>query len=201
MFERFTHDARESVVAAQDHALRLKAEQIEATHLLLALCSRPSPVAVTLQRHGISTETVEAVLPAATPAPSTPPTAEDAAALKALGIDLDAIRRSLEATFGPGALDRVTPPERRSGRFGRRGRGGSGSAGVGHIPFTRSAKKSLELALREAVRLDSGEIRGDHLALGLLRADDPGLDAVLAALGVDGSALRSDLESAVRRSA
>lgn len=201
MFERFTRDARDSVVATVDHAQRLKAERIEATHLLLALCSRPSPVAITLQRHGISTATVEAVLPATTPVPSTPPTAEDAAALKALGIDLDAIRRSLEATFGPGALDRVTPPQRHTGRFGRRGRGGSSGSGQGHLSFSRGAKKTLELALREAVRLDSGEIRGDHLALGLLRADDPGLSGVLTALGVEPATLRTDLESGLRRSA
>jgi hypothetical protein len=50
-----------------------------------------------------------------------------------VGIDLDEVRRSVEEAFGPGALDR--------------GRG----ARAGHIPFTRGAKKALELSLHEAL--------------------------------------------------
>ena len=41
----------------------------------------------------------------------------------------------------------------------------------GHIPFSRSAKKALELALRESVGLGSREILVEHLVLGLMRAE------------------------------
>jgi hypothetical protein len=199
VFERFTQDARESVVSAQDHARRLKASRIETSHLLLALCAGASPTALTLQRNGVTVEAVEAALPAQTTPPETPTTEDDAAALKALGIDLEAIRRSLDAAFGPGALDRLATPQERSGRFRRLRRKRTSSGG--HIPFSSGAKKALELALREAIRLDSGEIRGEHLGLGLLRADDPGVTAVLTALGVRRAVLRTDLESGLRRSA
>ncbi|MFD4180859.1 hypothetical protein [Rhodococcus sp. NPDC058514] len=43
---------------------------------------------------------------------------EDAEALKSIGIDLDAVRESLEASFGDDVLERAGPGERR-GWFGR----------------------------------------------------------------------------------
>ena len=76
----------------------------------------------------------------------------DAAALGTVGIDLDAVRDSVEATFGPGALDVPSPDKGREVK--------------GHIPFTRRAKKVLELSLREALALESGSIADGHIALG-----------------------------------
>ena len=76
----------------------------------------------------------------------------DAEALASVGIDLEAVRESADAVFGKGALDRA------------------GRAPVkGHIPFTADAKKVLELALREAVRLRTNRIDGAMLLLGMLR--------------------------------
>ncbi|WP_422226362.1 Clp protease N-terminal domain-containing protein [Mycobacterium sp.] len=42
----------------------------------------------------------------------------------------------------------------------------------GQIPFTRSAKKVLELALREALLHKDNEIRCEHIILGILRGGD-----------------------------
>jgi len=42
----------------------------------------------------------------------------------------------------------------------------------GHIPFTPRAKKTLELALREAVQLKHNYIGTEHILLGLIREDD-----------------------------
>jgi ATP-dependent Clp protease ATP-binding subunit ClpA len=42
----------------------------------------------------------------------------------------------------------------------------------GHIPFTPRAKKTLELALREAVHLGHGYIGTEHVLLGLIREGD-----------------------------
>jgi hypothetical protein len=39
----------------------------------------------------------------------------------------------------------------------------------GHVPFAPDAKKALDLALREAIRLGHGYIGTEHLVLGLLR--------------------------------
>ena len=42
----------------------------------------------------------------------------------------------------------------------------------GHIPFTPRAKKTLELSLREALRLHHGYIGTEHILLGLIREGD-----------------------------
>ncbi|HZZ53616.1 MAG TPA: Clp protease N-terminal domain-containing protein, partial [Trebonia sp.] len=42
----------------------------------------------------------------------------------------------------------------------------------GHIPFTPRAKKTLELALREALQLKHNYIGTEHILLGLMREDD-----------------------------
>lgn len=50
---------------------------------------------------------------------------------------------------------------------------GAGSAsGTGHIPFTEEAKKTLELALREAIRLKHNYIGTEHILLALVRSDN-----------------------------
>ncbi|HET9020441.1 MAG TPA: Clp protease N-terminal domain-containing protein, partial [Ornithinibacter sp.] len=64
-----------------------------------------------------------------------------------------------------------------------------------------TSKKSLELALREAIRARSKDVRDEHLALGILRADDDGIRTLLPTLDVDARALRDDLEGRGRRTA
>ncbi|GMA22609.1 hypothetical protein GCM10025864_03680 [Luteimicrobium album] len=91
--------------------------------------------------------------------------------------------------FGPGALDVPTLGEaRRPGRV-RRAR------------FTPDAKKSLELALREAVRLHDRQITSAHLLLGLLRDPSSPAARTLAAAGADLGALRASAESSRRTDA
>ena len=56
----------------------------------------------------------------------------------------------------------------------------------GHIPFTPRAKKVLELALRESVRMGHMYIGSEHILLGLMR-EGSGLAAqMLTALGASG---------------
>jgi ATP-dependent Clp protease ATP-binding subunit ClpA len=108
----------------------------------------------------------------------------DAAALRSIGIDLDAVRASLEAAFGADALGRVAPQEKPRGRFGF----GEGM-NFGHIPFTREAKKTLELSLREALARGDKSIEAAHLLLGVLRgANEPTRELLGGGDGV--SALR-----------
>jgi ATP-dependent Clp protease ATP-binding subunit ClpA len=180
MFERFTQDARQVVTTAQQEAARLHHGHIGTEHLLLALLDRPgSATSAVLGRHGLTRNSVTASVVAHVGSGDL-----DADALDALGIDLDAVREKVEATFGPGALD-VSGPRRRGTGLG------------GHIPFSPRAKKALELSLREAIALKQKTITDGHIALGLLR-EGQGLAAkVLADHGIDTVELRRDLTVAL----
>ena len=100
MFERFTQDARQVVVEAQDEARRLHHGRIGTEHLLLALLMRKTPTAAVLVRHGLTRDAVTQSVMGYVGSG-----ALDADALTSLGIDLDAVRTTVEASFGPGALD------------------------------------------------------------------------------------------------
>ncbi len=172
MFERFTTEARQTVVGAQAEARRLHHGRVGTEHLLLALLSQDTASAAVLSRHGLTHDAVAAVVQGYRGAGDLDPDA-----LHTLGIDLDAVRDRVEATFGPGALD--TP----------RGVGGP----AGHIPFSPRAKKVLELSLREAIAMKSRSIRDGHIALGLLREGQGLAMKALADRGVDTIGLRRDL--------
>ncbi len=195
MFERFTHAARDAVVRAQVEARALDHGHIGTEHLLLALLADPAgPVAglTGLTHDGVQAEVRRRVRVSPDPGPDRDEA--DAAALRAIGIDLDAVRRAIEENFGPGAL-RLPPPEseRRKKGWWRRT--------TGHKPFTPRAKKVLELSLREALRLRQNFIAPEHIMLGLLR-ENGGLAAViLADAGVDAAELRTGLEEALRHPA
>jgi ATP-dependent Clp protease ATP-binding subunit ClpA len=165
MFERFTKDARSAVVEAQLVAREAHSDQIDTRHVLVALAEQDGPARTALSDGGVDV----ADLVARTRTKIAAGDALDPAALAAVGIDLDEVTRRTEATFGEGALTRAGRVLR-----GRRK----------HIPFTADAKKSLELALREAIRLGSKEINGGHLLLGMTRAESPAR-SMLSDVGAD----------------
>jgi dihydroneopterin aldolase len=71
---------------------------------------------------------------------------------------------------------------------------GYGEEGMGvQAPFTPRSKKVLELALREAMRLDHNYIGTEHLLLGLVRESEGVASRVLSNLGVEGDELRTEL--------
>ena len=82
--------------------------------------------------------------------------------LVAAEISLEAARRKVEASVGPGS-----------------------ASPSGHIPFTPRAKKALEHALREALQLGDNFIGTEHLLLGLLREGQGVAIQVLVDLGAD----------------
>ena len=84
------------------------------------------------------------------------------AALKSLGISLDAARQQVEEITDQGQ-----------------------HAASGHIPFTPRAKKVLELSLREALQLGHDYIGTEHILLGLISKGDGVGAQVLARLGAD----------------
>lgn len=207
MFERFTHEAREIVVGAQRHARRLGHSWIGCEHLLLAATeSPPSPARRALDARGVTLERLTAALTDEVAEPATRH-ATDREALATLGINLDEVRDAAEAAFGPGALDRLTV-ERRCRRWFGRGRfrrrdpcRSRRLRASGHIPFTRRAKRCLELALREAVALKQKHIGADHIVLALLRCDDTMAWRLLMRLDVDPAALRAHVAQAVQQAA
>jgi ATP-dependent Clp protease ATP-binding subunit ClpA len=106
----------------------------------------------------------------------------DADALATLGIDLDAVRSTVEASFGPGALDP------RPGRGKRR-------LQSGHIPFSGRAKKVLELALRECLARKDVSITDAHIMLGLIREGQGLAVKVITDRGIDLERLRREIGS------
>ena len=70
-------------------------------------------------------------------------------ALERFGVTLEGAREAVTAMIGPGKKPMS-----------------------GHIPFTPRAKKTLELALREALQLHHGYIGTEHILLGLIREGD-----------------------------
>ncbi|MGQ0615769.1 MAG: Clp protease N-terminal domain-containing protein [Acidimicrobiia bacterium] len=115
-----------------------------------------------------------------------------------LGIDLDSVREVAESTFGPGALQHRQERRRRGLRT--RARRGPGPV-IGHIPFSPRAKKALELALREALRLGHNYIGPEHLALGLLREGRGTACTVISRRDVTLPVVLLALEAALRRAA
>jgi ATP-dependent Clp protease ATP-binding subunit ClpA len=168
MFERFTDSARAAVVGAQTEARALGHGWIGTEHLLLAVVRDPDrPVARQLAGLGLTHDRLHAEVVTTLGGHH-----DDGSALRDLGIDLDAVRARVEEQFGPGALDPepAAPRHGLRGRLRRHRRAARIECG-GHIPFSRSGKKALELALRESVGLGSREILIEHLVLGLMRAD------------------------------
>jgi hypothetical protein len=91
-------------------------------------------------------------------------------ALQALGISLDTVRHQVEEIIGRG---RQEP--------------------AGHIPFTPRAKKTLSLALREALELGHSYIGTEHILLGLIREGDGVAAQVLTRLGAGHHQVRSTI--------
>lgn len=172
MFERFTTAAREVVVGAQHEREGLGQRYVGTEHLLLALLNEGAGTAYeVLTEAGVARARVREDVRRHV---SGGPLGEaDAAALRAIGIDLDEVRARVEETFGAGALQ---PPQEPHRGFLRR------AATDGR--FSPRARKVLELALREAIRLHHRSIGPEHILLGLLREGDGLAARILADRGV-----------------
>lgn len=174
MFERFTAQARAVVVRAQEDARELAQPSIGTPMILLGIAeARDTAGGRVLDALGIREDDIRDDIRRASerePAFSD----EDEDALRSVGIDLDEVRRSVEETFGPGALDR-------------------GRGSPGHIPFTPGAKKALQLALREAIALGHRHIGTEHVLLGLVRDERSSAVRILAARGADRERVRAEV--------
>ena len=199
MFERFSADARELIVRAQQACSRLGHQFIGTEHLLLAMLDDPGVAGQILRHSGrkawvqgtFDADYVRARIERLTGSRSALLNEADAEALRSVGIDLDAVLARIEQTFGPDAL---RPPPSRKGWFGRR-------IPAGSARFSPRSKKVLALSLREALRLKDDHIASGHVLLGLLR-EGGGLAArILTDAGIDLADLRAATERAMRRAA
>lgn len=182
MFERFTVQARAAVVRAQLEAKQLHHPHIGTEHLLLALLATESgiPYAV-LSDAGVEAAEVREDIERLVGSPTKILSDGDAAALRQIGIDLDTVLARIGDSVGLAALLPAASMPRRGLLRRRR---------AARVGFTPRAKKVLELALREALRLRHNYIGAEHLLLGLLREGDGLAAQILDHRGVRADRLR-----------
>jgi ATP-dependent Clp protease ATP-binding subunit ClpA len=177
VFERFTTQARSVVTLAQQEARKLGRPNIGTQHVLLGILSTPDTSgARALEAIGVGEREVREDVRRLDRDRSAF-SDQDADALRSVGIDLDEVRRTVEQTFGSGALERGATAGARSW--------------TGQVPLTPGSKKALELALREAIRLGHRSIGTEHLLLGLVRGEGCSAARILAARGADRERVRA----------
>ena len=99
MFERFTREALQVVVAAQEECRRLREPQISCVHLLLALTRDGHALTTLLARHGLSPDALD----------------EHASdAVTGSGLDAEVVRRAWRRRLARASRDRA---RRRSGHL------------------------------------------------------------------------------------
>jgi ATP-dependent Clp protease ATP-binding subunit ClpA len=191
MFERFTDKARKVVLLAKGKATERGDDQIRPVHMLYGLAAADGVAARVLSALGVDAAAVDRELGPAVGAPAggSPGLGDmaasgDAEALAAIGIDLDEIKRRIEDSFGPGALERVPLTPRGPLNW------------TGRLPLAEGSKLTLALALREARALHHTYIGTEHVLLGLLRVAERQPHADFAAvtlrdLGLDPARVRT----------
>ena len=159
MFERFTDKARKVVHLATAKATERGDDEIRPVHMLYGLAATDGVAARALTALGVDATAVDRELDrGGTSLGPLGPRDEAAEALAAIGIDLYEIKRRIEESFGPGALERV--PLTPAGPLNW----------TGKLPLNEASKLSLALSLREARALHHRYIGTEHVLLGLLRA-------------------------------
>lgn len=168
LFRQFTDRARTVVLEAQAEAVEWGRSIIGTEDVLLGMLREGTGLAgVLLGEFGVTLDAVrEKLAPALTRSVSSS-RVDPASALAAIGIDLDAVRNAIEASFGEGALhDPGAAP-----------------------PFTEEVCDALEYAAEAAAMLRQRYIGTEHLLLGLLKEGEGPAGKTLAGLGVNISEL------------
>jgi ATP-dependent Clp protease ATP-binding subunit ClpA len=193
MLERFTVQARETVLRAREERRQLRHPHIGTEHLLLGMLSEDAGIAYAVLREaGVDAPAVRAEVRRLVGTTPGGLGEEEAAALRTIGIDLDAVLARIEESFGPDALD-PPPALPARGLLGRRRR----PAGR----LSPRARKVLELSLREALRLKHNYVGTEHILLGLIREGEGLAAKILTESGVDLADLRRATEARLRHAA
>ncbi|MEW2574852.1 Clp protease N-terminal domain-containing protein [Streptomyces syringium] len=169
MFEFFTDQGKQAVVASQDEAIALGHDFIGTEHLLLGLLTAEGGTAAGVLRgqnidlSRARQETVRVLEAAGIVAAGGRPATD---ALSSIGIDVAEIQRQADTSFGPGAFQFPRPA------------------------YTPEARKALENTLDEARALSRDTFGTEHILLGLLTVPEGHALQVLAAFQIDPTGLR-----------
>jgi len=110
-------DAVAVAIVAYEHALRLGYRYLGSEHFLLALAAANQPAGAVLREHGVTPGRVEAEVARRAGAALFGDLDRDALAV--IGIDVSAVRASIEASFGPDALTSASQALHRAPRARR----------------------------------------------------------------------------------
>lgn len=198
MFGRLTPDAKQVMFRAAEAAAELGHTFIGCEHLLLAIASTPDPTGEILRTAGITPDRVRGEIlrmigPGRGASTSLFDTL-DREALSAIGIDLDVVRRKVEAIFGPHAL---RPPRAPRPSWWQRPHTGPRPKFVrrrhrkGGVPFTSRAKECVQRSVRESLALDSDHLGVEHMALALIDTKSSAAAHILSVIGVSRPTLRT----------
>ena len=192
-----TRDAAAILIRAYEHATRLGHPYLAGEHFLLALTAAAQPAGAVLREHGVTPGRTEAEIVRLSGAGLFGDLDRDA--LAAVGIDLDAVRATAEASFGPAALTRAARTAHRDwGPLGRlRPRTGASRNGV-FLPHGPGANQALDDARAGARAAGCSETGVEHLALAILAVSDGLVPPVLARLGSSGPGLRAAVRARYR---
>jgi ATP-dependent Clp protease ATP-binding subunit ClpA len=185
MTRNFTEDANAIVVQAYEHAIRLGHPCLGGEHLLLALAAASQPAGAVLREHGVTPERVEAEIVRLSGDALFGDL--DRGALATVGVDIDAVRATTEASFGQEALTRAARAVHRKPRwFNPRPAAFNGRDGAS-LPLGPGAGQALQRARREAQARHATQAAGvEDLALGILAISEGLVPPVLSGLGMSG---------------
>jgi ATP-dependent Clp protease ATP-binding subunit ClpA len=172
----------ELFAAAQVEAAAFRHDFIGTEHVLLALLGRDDEVGRLLRDLGLDVASVRADVRRIVGEGPPPETAFDANALASIGVDLDAVRERVEASFGEGSLERARRGEGRCG----------GAAAFGVSP---RLKQALESARRMAAERHEEPSAADVL-IGLAQQRDAVAWRILDGHGISPSRITAALETA-----
>jgi ATP-dependent Clp protease ATP-binding subunit ClpA len=225
MFESFTDDGRAVIRRAADSARLLGHLFVGTEHLLLAVAAADEPAGEVLREQGVTPELVkeQIVRQVGLGAGAGLFAGLDEQALAVIGIDLDAVRARIEASFSDDALYRAArlihvQQRRRSrdwrgwrvwGPLRRRSVGPpSGTVDASgryvppdrqRLPLTPRARKVLELSLREARTMQDAHVGVEHVTLALIGMDNGLVLHILAALHARAGLLRGAILNRYRQ--
>jgi hypothetical protein len=167
MWQRLSHDGLQVLAMAAREARDLGHPCTADEHVLLGLLRHgTSATAALLRDQGLDLATARAALLEV--GPTVGPRADPAGALRSVGIDVDQVRRRLEATFG---ADAVRAAER---RVRRRPWWRGGHPRPGPLCGYLLAKRAYQFAVEYADGRGDARIEPHHLLYGALRdAQDP----------------------------
>lgn len=188
MTRHFNEDANAIAVQAYEHATRFGHPYLGGEHLLLALADDGHPVGDVLREHGITPGCVEAEIVRLSGGGLFGDLDRDA--LATVGVDIDAVRATTEASFGREALTRAAQAVHRRPRWFDPRRAAFVGRDGAFLPLGPGAGQAFLAARRQAQARHTAQPADiEDLALGILAITEGLVPSILSRLGTSGPAL------------